>query len=225
MRKILISVLFFPVACVAQDDSVSKMDQCRQLATAVANEGTGVYRAALCFESIHDLVDAANAYRRAGDLQFEPGTAIVRLASIFLLTGQYERALNEVQATIQAQRAAAQDCTSPEYHQLDFLAGEWGVQSEGRNIGTSKIKPVLHNCALLEDLTTREGTVSFMFYDSVSPGWLQKGAAQDGKVGFELSGQFSDGVMHFSGTTSTLSEPPMRQRMEWTPFLRQPVNP
>ncbi len=154
MREILISVLFFPVACLAQDDSVSKMDQCRQLATAVANEGTGVYRAALCFESIHDLVDAANAYRRAGDLHLEPGTAIVRLASIFLLTGQYERALNEVQATIQALRAA----------------------------GTSKIKPILHNCALLEDLTTQEETVSFMFYDSSAPGGFKKALLRTEKL-------------------------------------------
>jgi tetratricopeptide (TPR) repeat protein len=202
VRTIAIGVLLFPAAGIPQDDPVSKIDRCRQVAAAEPNTGAAVYRSGLCFESIRDLGDAANAYSRALELQFQSGTTIVRRASIFLLTGQYERALNAAQAINQAQRFAAQGCTNPEYHQLDFLAGEWELQSEGRTSGASRIQPILHACALLEESNTQDDTVlSFIFYDPVSRRWFQNGASRYGKGEFELSGEFTDGVMHLSGTT------------------------
>jgi hypothetical protein len=68
VRTIAIGVLLFPAAGIPQDDPVSKIDRCRQVAAAEPNTGAAVYRSGLCFESIRDLGDAANAYSRALEL-------------------------------------------------------------------------------------------------------------------------------------------------------------
>ena len=181
MHLFITAILFVAVA-LGQDEPRLNIERCRQLAQAEPNSGPAVYGSALCFEMIRDLAAAVNSYKRAVNLQFQPQTAIVRMASIFLVTGQYERALNE------AHRSAAQDCTNPQYHQLDFLSGEWEIQSGARNIGLSSIQPILHGCALREDWTSRDDTgLSFTFYDPVTGKWHQNGAARYARDEFEMS--------------------------------------
>jgi tetratricopeptide (TPR) repeat protein len=193
---LLIIAILLATVVRAQDEPRPNIERCRQLAQVDPNSGPAVYGSAVCFEMIRDLAAAVNSYRRAVDLQFQPATAIVRMTSIFLVTGQYERALNE------ARRSAAQDCTNPQYHQSDFLSGEWEVQSGGRNIGLSSIQPILHGCALREDRTSWDDTgLSLTFYDPVTGKWHQNGAARYTRDDFEMAGEFRDGVMQFSGSS------------------------
>jgi len=64
--------------------------------TARIHDAATMYRPACASKRFVIFVDAANAYREALMEDFSPATATARLASIFLLTGQIERALNEM---------------------------------------------------------------------------------------------------------------------------------
>ena len=182
-------------AAAAQDPSFSRTaESCRELVSTGSNDPAALYRAGLCFEEVRDLASAVNAYRQAGSLGFQPATATVRQAGIFLVTGQPERALAEIR------RAPEQDCGAPKMHQLDFWIGEWDLSSGGRRFGTSRVEPVIGGCALLERLTRESGEVilTLLFYDPVTRKWHAHGANK--AESSESSGEFTEGAMHLSGT-------------------------
>jgi hypothetical protein len=176
-----------------------------------------MYRAGLCFEAVRDFVDAANAYREAINAGFQPATATARLASIFLVTGQRERALNEMR------RSPTQDCAGSKMHQLDSWIGEWKVRSGPRPAGTSSIEAVLGGCALIKTLSSDKGETSLtvFFYDPATGRWHENGATSNGDI-LEASGELREGAMHFLGirpiphhsTVSPLTPMELREKTE-----------
>jgi hypothetical protein len=200
------------VAAEASGDR-SSASRCREAMRRGLNDGATMYRAGLCFELVRDFVDAANAYREAIDLGFQPATTTARLASIFLITGQSERALDEMR------RSPTQACADSKMHQLDFWIGEWEVRSGRHPAGTSSIEAVLGGCALIKKWSsdTGETSLTVFFYDPATGRWHEDGATSNGDI-LEAAGDLREGAMHFSGIRpirhrSTVSPPtPMELR-------------
>jgi hypothetical protein len=178
------------------------------------HDGASIYRAGLCFEAVRDFVDAVNAYREASNAGFQPATSTARLASIFLITGQRERALAEMRPSHK------QDCADPRMHQLDFWIGEWEVRSSGRPAGISSIGAVLGGCAIIKKLSSDKPDTSLtvFFYDPMTKKWHENGATSTGKT-WEASGELREGAMHFSGmghrcTVSPLTPMELQEKIE-----------
>ncbi len=107
------------------------------------------------------------------------------------------------QAALESIRGARFPCkSSPAHRAFDFWIGTWDVSSQGAPAGHNEIIPVSGDCVLYENWTSVTGGTgkSFNFYDSAEGHWRQIWIGDRGGV-IEFTGQFEDGVLHYTAET------------------------
>lgn len=89
-----------------------------------------------------------------------------------------------------------------EHRQFDFWVGEWDVEAAGQQVGTNSVQRILDGCVIFENWTNARGGTgkSFNFYNSSTRKWQQTWVDSTGNV-LELSGEYKDGAIRFSGET------------------------
>lgn len=91
----------------------------------------------------------------------------------------------------------------PEYRQFDFWVGEWDVRNpQGQQAGTNSVQLILGDCVVFENWTGARGGQgkSFNVYNAATGKWQQTWVDNSGSV-LELSGDYKDDRMHFTGET------------------------
>ena len=85
-------------------------------------------------------------------------------------------------AWAQPRQPAAPSCAAAEFHQLDFLAGEWEVREKGKVIATNRWRPAVQGCVLIEEWVDSKGEPanSMFFYDAAAKKWTWLSVATGG---------------------------------------------
>jgi hypothetical protein len=118
-----------------------------------------------------------------------------------------------------AQNAQQARCSTSEYRQFDFWAGDWEVHNAaGKLAGTNTISPMLNGCVLHEQWAGAGGSVgeSFNIYDQRSGMWHQTWVDNGGLL-LELDGGMEDGSMVLRGELKGRDGAMRQQRITWTP--------
>jgi hypothetical protein len=94
---------------------------------------------------------------------------------------------------------AQKPCTTLEYHQFDFFAGDWDahdVRAPTKIIARDHVTPMVGGCALREVYEQNDGMVgeSFSTYDVARKLWHQSWVTNLGKL-LLLEGHFENGRM------------------------------
>lgn len=89
-----------------------------------------------------------------------------------------------------------------EYRNFDFWLGEWNVEAQGRQAGTSKVELILDECVIFENWTGASGYngKSFNLYNSALEKWQQLWVDNSGTV-LIFTGEFKDGNLEYYGET------------------------
>lgn len=87
----------------------------------------------------------------------------------------------------QASSAKPSPCSAPEFHQLDFWAGDWDVFEVGNpatQVARVKVDHILDGCVLREDYQDTEGHKgqSFSIYDAALKAWHQSWVTNRGQL-------------------------------------------
>ncbi|HEV3469823.1 MAG TPA: hypothetical protein VG148_10920 [Pyrinomonadaceae bacterium] len=91
----------------------------------------------------------------------------------------------------------------PEYRQFDFWVGEWDVQNpQGQQVGVNVVQLILGDCVVFENWTGARGGQgkSFNLYNAATGKWQQTWVDNSGNI-LELSGEYKDDQMRFTGET------------------------
>ena len=118
-----------------------------------------------------------------------------------------------------AQNAQQARCSTPEYRQFDFWAGDWEVHNAaGTLAGTNTITPMLNGCVLHEQWAGAGGSdgESFNIYDQRTGTWHQTWVDNGGLL-LELDGELIDGSMVLRGELKGRDGVMSQQRITWTP--------
>lgn len=110
-------------------------------------------------------------------------------------------------------------CSSAEYRQFDFWAGDWNVTQNGKQAGTNRIERILGGCALLENWAGTGGSLghSLNYYDAPRKVWHQTWVDNQGGP-LELEGQLESGNMVLTGNTlDPVTGAVAINRITWTP--------
>ncbi len=124
-----------------------------------------------------------------------------------------------IPTTAIAQNAQQARCSTPEYRQFDFWAGDWVVHNAaGKLAGTNTITPMLNGCVLHEQWEGAGGSVgeSFNIYDQRSGKWHQTWVDAGGLL-LVLDGGMEDGSMVLRGELKGRDGVMRQQRITWTP--------
>ncbi len=83
--------------------------------------------------------------------------------------------------------AKASPCSAPEFHQLDFWAGDWdvfAVDNPAKQVARVKVERILDGCVLREDYQDTEGHKgqSFSIYDAALKTWHQSWVTNRGQI-------------------------------------------
>jgi hypothetical protein len=102
-------------------------------------------------------------------------------------------------ATVSASRQTAQaPCSEPEYHQFDFLLGDWNAYDVGRPTlkARNSVTRMLDGCAVREVYRRLDGYVgeSISIYDVARRTWHQSWATNRGEL-LLLDGGMTSGAM------------------------------
>jgi hypothetical protein len=95
-----------------------------------------------------------------------------------------------------AQQSGCQNL--PEYRQFDFWVGEWNVEANGKQAGTSSVQLILDGCVLFENWTGAKGSngKSFNIYDSTTKKWQQFWVDNSGGS-ILFTGEFENGKLTY----------------------------
>ena len=125
-----------------------------------------------------------------------------------------------------AQAQNAPPCKSrPEYRQFDFWVGEWDVQTpQGQLAGTNSVQLILGDCVVFENWTGARGMQgkSFNVYNASKGKWQQTWVDSSGSV-LELSGEYRDNQMRFTGQTKTRDGKTQLERLTFTKISNDKV--
>jgi hypothetical protein len=116
-------------------------------------------------------------------------------------------------------------CDTPEHRQFDFWIGHWDVfLADGPQAGSNIIEKKLRDCVLHERWTGASGSVgeSFNVYRRDTRQWHQTWVDNSGLLQM-LDGEFSNGSMTLSGTTTNRDGEVVLNRITWTPFTTDSV--
>ena len=119
--------------------------------------------------------------------------------AVFVLLLACAPAVSNAQTATPAQQPPCK--SRPEYRQFDFWVGEWDVRNpQGQQAGTNSVQLILGDCVLLENWTGARGGQgkSFNVYNAAKGKWQQTWVDNAGNV-LELSGEYRDGAMRFTG--------------------------
>lgn len=118
-----------------------------------------------------------------------------------------------------AAAAPQHSCSSPEYRQFDFWAGEWdaydfGTPSKAAHVQVDRI---LGDCVLREDYQGVDGAhgESFTIYDASRKIWHQSWVTNRGHL-LVIEGKFHEGEMVLTGSNPAASVPTL-VRGTWKP--------
>lgn len=98
-----------------------------------------------------------------------------------------------------------QFCVTPEFRQLDFMAGTWAVESKnGKPLGSSVVAVDLEGCMLEEDFATPKGyaSQSFFGWDFTDGNWYRIMTDTEG-VRLLMSGGLEGDAMVLEGSRPT----------------------
>ncbi len=100
--------------------------------------------------------------------------------------------------------ASKAPCTSPEYRQFDFFAGDWDTYDIGDStkvVARNRVTPMLGGCAIREVYEQGDGLKgeSFSVYDATRRVWHQSWVTNRGEL-LLLDGGLMDGRMVLTGT-------------------------
>ena len=127
---------------------------------------------------------------------------------------------------LRAQSPTPPPCSTAEYRQFDFWAGEWDVATkDGKAAGTSSVTRILGGCALLEEWTSLTGPSrgqSFNIYDSRTRRWHQSWVDNGGLLAL-FDGGLRNGAMVLEGDGAGPNGTTVRTRMTFTPLPDQRV--
>lgn len=106
-----------------------------------------------------------------------------------------------------AQSATPSACTSPEYRQFDFWAGDWeafDVDNLTTPVARAHVDRILDGCVLREDYQGVDGShgQSFTIFDSTRKVWHQSWVTNRGAL-LTIEGKMQDGAMVLSGVDRT----------------------
>ncbi|HEV2911884.1 MAG TPA: tetratricopeptide repeat protein [Pyrinomonadaceae bacterium] len=103
--------------------------------------------------------------------------------------------------------ASAEKLTMPcmfstEARQFDFWVGEWDVQLNGQQVGTSSVQRILNGCVVFENWASGLGGTgkSFNFYDSSTSRWQQTYVDSTGTV-LNFYGEYRDNALRYTAET------------------------
>ncbi len=108
--------------------------------------------------------------------------------------------------------------SKPEYRQFDFWVGEWDVKNpQGKLAGTNSVQLILSDCVLFENWTSARGGngKSFNVYNAAKGKWQQTWVDNSGGV-LELTGEFKDNEMRFTGETPAPGGKKTLERLTFT---------
>jgi len=91
---------------------------------------------------------------------------------------------------------------SPEYRQFDFWVGEWNVEANGKQAGTSSVQLILDGCVLFENWSGAKGGngKSFNTYNSTTKKWQQFWVDNSGGS-ILFTGEFENGKLTYHSET------------------------
>lgn len=124
-----------------------------------------------------------------------------------------------IPTAVVAQNAPQSNCSSPEYRQFDFWAGDWEVHNAaGKLAGTNTITTMLNGCVLHEQWVGVGGSVgeSFNIYDQRTGTWHQTWVDNSGLL-LRLDGQLEGGAMVLRGELKAPDGTMRHHRLTWTP--------
>lgn len=93
-------------------------------------------------------------------------------------------------------------CAGPDYRRLDFLVGDWRVEtSQGESVGTAEGQVDLQGCLIELDLATHQGyeAQSFFGWDPSTGNWYRNYVDSEG-VRLRMSGNVEDSGVVLEGT-------------------------
>lgn len=123
------------------------------------------------------------------------------------------------QALAQGAQNQPPPCTSEEYRQFDFWAGDWEVYNPaGTIVGTNTITPMLGGCVLREHWEGQGGNIgeSYNVYDRSTGQWHQTWVDNGGLL-LKLDGKLKSGSMVLRGELIGRDGNARLQRVTWTP--------
>jgi hypothetical protein len=146
-------------------------------------------------------------------------SAALRRAGLSLLLLCAPPCLDAARAQTATPTAPPTPCKSrPEYRQFDFWVGEWYVLNpRGRQAGTNSVQLILGDCVVFENWTGAGGGggKSFNVYNAAKGKWQQTWVDNSGGV-LELTGEYRDGAMRFSGETKGADGKVTLERLTFT---------
>ena len=128
-------------------------------------------------------------------------------------------------ARAQQQQQQAPCKSRPEYRQFDFWVGEWDVLNpQGQTAGTNSVQLILGDCVVFENWTGARGGQgkSFNVYNAATGKWQQTWVDNSGSV-LELSGDYKDDRMHFTGETRARDGKVTLERLTFTKISNDKV--
>jgi ketosteroid isomerase-like protein len=148
--------------------------------------------------------------------------SIIRCLSIGAICLLFVFALNILatgRASAQSPKPTA--CSSPEFRQFDFWAGDWDafeVENPNISVARARVDPILDGCVLREDYQGTNGShgESFTIYDASRKVWHQSWVTNRGAL-LVIEGKMQDGEMVLSGVDRTADGKQRHVRGTWKP--------
>ena len=122
-----------------------------------------------------------------------------------------------------AQQSGCKD--SPQYRQFDFWVGEWIVEANGKQAGTSSVQLILDDCVLFENWTGAKGGKgkSFNTYNSTTKKWQQFWVDNSGGS-ILFTGEFEKGILTYHSETLQPDETMTLGRMTFSSLPQKKVH-
>ncbi|MDX6695900.1 MAG: hypothetical protein QOF02_3503 [Blastocatellia bacterium] len=184
---------------------------------------TALQRAVEILRGPFAMYNLACAYARLGnkDKAFEWLTGALNAGFSQVALLQTDEDLAELRSdarfkeTLALGERLAKPCLyTAENRYFDFWVGEWDVQMNGQQAGTNSVKEILDGCVIFENWTSARGGTgkSFNFYNAATRKWQQTWVDSTGNV-LELSGNYKNGKMEFSGEALQANGAKLMQRL------------
>jgi hypothetical protein len=121
----------------------------------------------------------------------------------------------------QTQRTPAAHCSSPEYRQFDFFAGDWDtydITDSTKIVARNHVSRMLDGCAIREVYQQSDGMSgeSFSVYDASRKVWHQSWVTNRGTL-LLMDGGLQGADMAFTGTTREKDGSTSHFRVKWIP--------
>ena len=114
---------------------------------------------------------------------------------------------------------------SPEFRQFDFWIGEWNVEANGKQAGTSSVQLILDGCVLFENWTGAGGSngKSFNIYNSATKTWQQFWVDNSGGT-ILFTGKFEEGKLIYHSESPMQDGTSVLGRMTFSPMPEKKVH-